>query len=219
MKNTTKIRPNNKLTAEQLNMVRKNVDYQTYFDEIIVPNMPDYYSGFHEVHFDVRPSCKCPVHTEDTGSFKIRTWGDGITTHYCFGCGIKGDIINLNIQIKSALFGITISSREESARELYEEFILKNKVRNYSAKKMSLVADRPVELSTVDEVIKYKLGISKIEGFLNKTFIDSDEVILYYKYMDKLSYLVENNRINATVALEALESQYKSLVKESVNNG
>jgi len=38
--------------------------------------------------------CPMPSHREDKASFKIRLTNDGIWVYHCFGCGVKGTIID-----------------------------------------------------------------------------------------------------------------------------
>lgn len=47
----------------------------------------------------------CPFHQEDTPSFTIYRGRDGVGRFYCFGCGKRGDVIDLTAEIKGVSSG------------------------------------------------------------------------------------------------------------------
>ena len=63
------------------------------------------------VHVDARGLCCCPLHNEDTPSFKVY----GTQSFYCFGCGTGGDVITL----AAKLFSL---SNREAAEKLAADF-------------------------------------------------------------------------------------------------
>lgn len=207
--NYTKIQSATKTEIEE---VRKRVGFQLYFDKKIVPVMPDYFSGSFAVDFNLNNNkCNCPLHGEDTPSFSIKTWTDGSTTFNCFGCNRKGDIVKLHMYFMEEHYNEHLSYAQ-AAKQLYDEFILgRLATTNIVNTKIKLESDAPVMLSTVMEQAKFQMCVNKLELFLQKREIDIDKKLKFYKYMDKLNYLVTNNLLNATEAKNELESVYKEL--------
>lgn len=205
----TKIKTASKTEIEE---VRKKVGFQLYFDKKIVPVMGDYYSGSFYVDFIAHNNkCNCPLHGEDTPSFSLRTWSDGSVTFKCFGCDKSGDIIKLHVYFMAEHYNEHISY-QEAAKQLYDEFILGRLAStNLVNTKIKLESDKPTALSSVVEIAQFQMYMNKLELFLQKRELDYSSKLEFYKYMDKLNYLVNNNLLNATEARKELESVYKQL--------
>jgi hypothetical protein len=199
-------------TKSEIEAVRKGVDFQRYFDTHIVPAMPDYYSGSHSVDFIANNNkCNCPFHTEDTPSFSLKTWVDGITTFICFGCDLKGDIVKLHQYFRQREQDVSLTY-SQAAKELYDEFIEGRQVSKAPVNtNIKLKSDVVVELSTLQEKVAFQFSLDKIEKFLQNKTVDISSKAAYYSLMDKLNYLVSNNLLNATEAKNKLEEEYKKL--------
>lgn len=199
-------------TQEEIDEVRKNIDFNTYFYERVIPVYPE---SFHYGDFNTNgDKCGCPIHGESTPSFHLRTWNDGITTFKCFGCDIHGDIIKFHM-IFEQHFNNRFLNYYQSAKELYDEFILGKVVtRRIGPKKIKLKSDAPTDLSSIMEQANYYMKYNQYEGLLSQKDLDFSKVSKYYIYTDKLTYLVKNNLLNATIASKCLEEAYQEVMNK-----
>lgn len=197
-------------TQEEIDEVRKKVDFNTYFYERVIPVYPE---SFHYGDFETNGNkCGCPIHGESTPSFHLRTWNDGTTTFKCFGCDIHGDIIKFHV-IFEQHFNNRVLNYYQSAKELYDEFILGKLVtRKIGPTKIKLKSDEPIDLSSIMEQAHYYMKYYLYESILVQKELDVSKVSKYYSYIDKLTYLVQNNLLNATIASECLEDAYQEVI-------
>lgn len=186
-------------TKEMVEDVKTKISVPQYFYNVILPNMADYYSDY-TVDFDLKPTCKCCLHDEDTPSFRYypetNTWS-------CFGCKKGGDVINLH-----RLFTEKISGRkplfDEAVNTLYNYFIAgRESTKVVTTKKLI----QEEELSTEKELYRFRLYVGRLEGQLlvDNTVSESSKRKLWAD-MDSMQVLVSLNKINAIVAMEYLKS-------------
>lgn len=80
------------MAQKREDFIKQNLSIPKYFELVIFPEMDNYYDSTN-TDFDLRPVVKCPLHNEDTGSFRFHSDTDSF---YCWGCGRGGDVINLH---------------------------------------------------------------------------------------------------------------------------
>ncbi len=95
-----------------------NIPIPLYMKEEVIPLLGSYY-GPGEGSFEYKPFEKCPLHNEDTASFK---YYEATNSCYCFGCRRGGDIINLHRLVYEANENIEISY-QDAVNHLYAKFI------------------------------------------------------------------------------------------------
>lgn len=85
----------------------KSIPISLYMDEVIYKQR----EGYYELKPDLTAYewCKCPLHDEDTPSFK---YYPETNTFYCFGCNTGGDIIKLHQVFAEKMWGIHPSYKE-----------------------------------------------------------------------------------------------------------
>jgi len=189
------------MNDSRLQVVKSKVLIPKYFSEIITPELRDYYSDY-PVDFDVRPMVKCPLHVEDTPSFR---WYEETNTFFCFGCRVGGDVIHLHRK-----FMLNIKGSEPSFLEalnfLYEYFIMS---RNDIGR--DLFTEIEVERGKVDssnvESIMLANHIRKLEEQLKVADIPTENKIDIYDLIDNVQILVSCRVINALEALEYLKGR------------
>lgn len=174
-------------------VVKENVKIPDYFDEIIVPSMEFYYNG-NEPDFDARPVCCCPLHNEDTPSFRYYDWTN---SYYCFGCGSGGDVIQLHREFMRKTYNREVSFRE-AVEFLYNQFVLGKKLSDRNIPK-KIRANNPeiVESSNI-AVMNYRLDRKRLEDrLLIDNLIPRNKKIKIYKALDATDKLLELKFISA----------------------
>jgi len=190
----------NSIQVEQV----KKVLIPKYFYEIIIPNMEGYYSDY-EVNFEGHPVAKCPLHAEDTPSFR---WYEETNTFYCFGCGKGGDIITLH-----RLFVQNLTGKQPP----FEETI--NFLENYFLKGMhdAVATDVHIEeeqpKSSPAEVIVLSNYVKRLEEQLQReTNLGLDKKKIIYEAIDTAVLLSSTNRVNAIDAMNYI----KGIVRKAI---
>ena len=99
-----------KTELQQLKQRVKQIPIPEYFNRVILQEdlMRDYYSDY-TVDFENKPTCKCPIHNEQTPS--MRYYPDS-NSFYCFGCGAGGSVIELHRKFFEQTLGISMSYAE-----------------------------------------------------------------------------------------------------------
>lgn len=199
------------MTREEKLKLVKEIPIQKYFDKIIIPNMGYYYDD-RRVDFSFDPRCKCPLHSEDTPSFRYYDYSN---TFYCFGCARGGDIVQLHRQFMEINMATKVTFWE-AVDYLYNLFIagrnveVKGKKTNNAAKK-KLVIDTDVGeplSSNVELIIYFKYRNDLEHSLMVSDGLNEDKKMLLYDKMDILDKLINLNKINATAALNILK-QYR----------
>lgn len=186
--------------------IKQKVSIPMYFYNIIVPNIPDYYSDY-PVDFDIRPVACCPLHDEVTPSMRFY---EETNTFYCFGCTAGGDIIELHRRFMEKL-NDTKPSFEESVAFLYNYFI--------KGKENALITvtanGKGIDYqSTVVEVLRLSRYTDILENqlLLDNKVPDITKHILW-RELDSIRVLIRKNKINATDAMEYIKHKVKENIK------
>lgn len=186
---------------EKADLVKKEVSIQSYFNKVIVPYMSYYYDG-ENVDFELKPVCKCPLHSEDTGSFRYYDYSN---TFYCFGCGEGGDVIKLHISFMK----INMSTNVDFANAvdfLYNTFIAGKEKARGTKRTGTGRGENTEPLSTNIELIKYNRSLCSLESKIFSArgvsqIIKTDA----YDKIDIIDKLVSMNLLSAVDAQNMLE--------------
>lgn len=176
--------------------VKKRVLVPDYFNKIILNERALYYSDY-TVDFEAKPVVKCPLHDENTPSFR---YYEDTNTYNCFGCGSAGDIIQLHREyiLKSRDINLTF---ESCVKGLYDYFIVGNIDSGVNKSNNDVK-----ELNTKSEILYY----SNFIGNLEKKLISSDSISIeakefIYGWIDEMTLLINKNMVKANDAVVFLE--------------
>lgn len=81
--------------------IKSNLTIEDYFNFVICKNNKSVYGS--SVSFYNTPAVICPLHSENTGSFR---YYEETNSFYCFGCGRGGDVIKLHQYYYEINYGI-----------------------------------------------------------------------------------------------------------------
>lgn len=176
----------------------KKILIPKYFYEIIVPQMGAYYSDY-GVDFDVKPVAKCPLHGEDTPSFR---WYEETNTFFCFGCRKGGDVINLHREFAESVNGTKPSFKE--AMEFLAGFFINGRDDNSV---FSAVNEEEIhKLSSVPELILLSNYIKRLEDkLIHSVNVPMEIKRKIYTAIDNTNLLTSLNMIKATDALSYIK--------------
>lgn len=192
--------------------IKLKVTIPKYFEEIIVPEL-EYYYSLYGADFNVKPVALCPLHDEDTPSFR---YYDETNTFYCFGCRAGGDIINLHRRFTRQRTGEDVTFID-AVKFLYDYFLKGIESTELPSKSKSKNEEEE-SISTIPEMLVYS---NYIEGLENKLIRDSsiniENRIYLYNLIDKLNILTSVNMVNAMDAVRFLKNIEKNV--GGVRNG
>ena len=164
----------------------KKIPIPEYMKKEVVPLLGSYY-GSGEGYFLYRPVEKCPLHNEDTPSFR---YYEATNSCACFGCRRGGDVINLHRLVYELNENIEISYKD-AVEHLYKVYVegREDKVNGSSqakAKKVIKYVDGKPEIKNVEpeeenpiEVMRHNKRVFEAEKRLTAS---SDEK-KYDKFM------------------------------------
>lgn len=128
--------------------------------------------------------CRCPFHSEKTGSFKVNP-ESGL--YYCFGCGAHGDMIKFVMEMEkmtfaeavksiAEMYGIRVPEHEEAqsaenmmmkklylALEIISDYFSQQIVERAGTEALSYLKERNVSAESIE---KFKLGFATNEAEL-----------------------------------------------------
>jgi len=185
---------------EMRDIVKEVVTIPKYFYEIIMPELQGYFT--HHVDFDIKPWAQCPLHDEDTPSFKFF---EETNSYYCFGCRSGGDIITLHREFMEKTKGQHVTYKEATTF-LYKYFVEDLYVDIPKLKRKNIITSENQELSTSIEISRFMKYLRDLEGYLLKEkSIDLNKKIIIYDTIDNMELLVSLNKLNATEGLNIIK--------------
>lgn len=170
---------------EKIEAVKKNVTIPDYFKEIIIPELSDYYS-LYTVDFDYKPTALCPIHDENTPSFR---YFEETNSYYCYGCQAGGDIINLHERFMEVSFNKK-PNFIETVKFLYDYFIIGNRT-NTIAREIKSEQEDKKESEDKAEILVYGRYIDKVERqLIMEQSLDVQQKIDIYNEIDTINELI-----------------------------
>jgi hypothetical protein len=191
-----------------------SISIEDYLNKIVMPDMPWYFDES-KIDFDFKPTTRCPLHNEDTASFRNyynEENGVKYTSFYCFGCGKGGTVINLHMYYVEVKTGHKISYGE-AIKNLKEMFSDKlgtagndkiNAGLNKIAKMVPKGAVAPIEQDKAD-LYEFDSLYLKIDKILQVEDIELSKKKVMYKGLDDAIRLVRDNKIEAKKGTKYLE--------------
>lgn len=188
--------------------IKSKVTIADYVKDVIVPEMPWYYSDY-TVDFNLKLYIKCPIHGEDTPSFRYYPESN---TFYCFGCGAGGDVINLHKAFYKSLSDRDIST-EDALSFLKNKFIAKLQSKNTDGLKNRILPKGKV-LSNSKDLSKLERVYRDLDDTLRVEYSLSDSIKnKIFDAIDNAISLVELEKISALDAIAYIKQSYKEALK------
>lgn len=189
--------------SEKELLIERSVTIQQYFDDIIIPS--GYYdAGTYGVDFELRATVCCPLHDEDTPSFR---YYPETTSFYCFGCGAGGNIVNLHMKFMTKVNG-TYVKKEEAIDFLYNYFIAGKKAVPIVQQVNLDVKKKNSEV----EIARFAKYANELENsLLDDKKVDIEKKIALWDKLDEISLLVRIDKVSATEAKEELRQEVNKL--------
>lgn len=198
------------VTDEMKRRVKYEISIADYVYNVIVPEMPWYFDGS-LVDFDIKPVIKCPLHGEDTPSFRVYP---ETNTYYCWGCGSGGDVIALHREFMKKLKDIDVSF-DEAVSFLNNTFLLGKPA--VPQKILSKEKAQGLEVSSNDK-LKFKVAYSNIEKKLQREskmeLKDKEEV---YMALDNTFKLSEMGFIHPSDATVYINTVFKQAIQRQMD--
>lgn len=168
--------------------------------EILPYYKDDYWpNGLSELEYT--SVCRCPLHNEQQGSFRI--FPDTNTCNCYAGCG-GGDSIWLYREFNKKILNRDVKFTE-AVEYLWDKYINGQDVSKVTFTKQT--GSEP--LSTPIEALQFNLELVSNEKHLS-SISDSEKLDTYYK-IDTLSRLVSSNAMPATEAQQELKRTYTKI--------
>lgn len=189
--------------------IEQKVSVPMLFAAFIVPEIPDYYS-LYPADFNGTPVACCPLHDEDTPSFR---WYEETNSFYCFGCGKGGNVVHLFRLFYNRMRDTHISHKE-AVDFLYKYFIEGKELANL---KSAVKEETPIS-STVDIVRfnRYRYDTEQLVSFDKNISLETKEK--FWDMIDNIDILISKNLINANDALNYMKENTTKLIRNEVMN-
>lgn len=187
--------------------IKSKVTIADYVKDVIIPEMPWYYSDY-TVDFNLKLYIKCPIHGEDTPSFRYYPESN---TFYCFGCGAGGDVINLH-----KAFYKSLSDRDVSTEDALSFF--RNKFVEKLKSKTSIIDNKILPkgkvLSNSKDLSKLERVYRDLDSTLRVDYSLSDSIKnKIFDAIDNAISLVELEKISASDAIAYIKENYREALK------
>lgn len=189
--------------------IKTKVGIPDYVKDVVMQEMPWYFNDY-TVDFDLKLYIKCPIHGEDTPSFRYYPESN---TFYCFGCGAGGDVINLHKAFYKSLSDRDIGT-EEAVTFLKNRFI--DKLRDKSSVNLQnkIVPKGKIE-NTGKDLLKLERYYRELDSTLKvDTSLSDNTKNKIFDIIDNGLSLVESDKISALEAIAYIKRNYSEIIKE-----
>lgn len=186
--------------------VKNKVTIPMYFYRIIVPQLGSYYDNY-PVNFDNKIVVCCPLHDEDTPSFR---YYEATSSFYCFGCQRGGDIVELHRHFAEKQNG-TKPDRDEAIAFLYDFFIKNNEAAEFIDASTQHIQDE--KLNSDSQIVKfniYRYGLEQSITFDSTIKLEVKEKV--WELLDKVDLLLSKNLIKTNDAEKYIKSNINKLI-------
>lgn len=189
--------------------IKNKVGIPDYVKDVVMQEMPWYFNDY-TVDFDLKLYIKCPIHGEDTPSFRYYPESN---TFYCFGCGAGGDVINLHKAFYKSLSDRDVGT-EEAVTFLKNRFIDKLRDKNSVNLQNKIVPKGKIE-NTGKDLLKLERYYRDLDSTLKIDTSLSDETKnKIFDIIDNGLSLVESDKISALEAIAYIKRNYSEIIKE-----
>lgn len=186
--------------------VKSKVTIPMYFYQIIVPQLGDYYSVY-PVDFESDPRVCCPLHDEQTPSFR---YYESTGSFNCFGCQRGGDIIQLHRLYTEKMNG-TKPTFEEAVRFLYNYFLKGRDLQPFKSESLS----NNEKLNADSDVVKlniYRVNLESSITYDESISLEAKKKI--WSTLDDVDVLISKGLIRTSDAMKCI----KDTVKEALES-
>lgn len=192
------------MTLEEKKAKVLAIPMQSYFSEIIVPNMSSYYDGDYPVDFEASRYVKCCFHDEDTPSMR---YYEDTNTLYCFGCSTFANTIILHKKFVDKMNGVQIDDNEAI------DFLYKYFIQGTDSAKLSETKYQSFK-NTPEQIARYNVYRKDIEKSVNadKTISEENKRKLW-SVIDNTDRFLEKDKIEAEQAIKAIKETVEMILK------
>ena len=187
--------------------VKKQVTIPMYFYNIIIPQLGSYFDNY-PVNFDNDPRACCPLHDEDTPSFR---YYESTNSFYCFGCTKGGDVVHLHMYFAEKMNGKR-PTKDEAIAFLYQYFVQGHESETFIDKSTQTI-DSKEKLNTDTEIVKlniYRMNLEKSLTFDKNISLDVKKQL--WELLDNVDMLLSKDLIKADNAEKYIRQKVKELV-------
>lgn len=196
-------------SKSDIESIKTKVGIPDYVKDVVMQEMPWYFNDY-TVDFDLKLYIKCPIHGEDTPSFRYYPESN---TFYCFGCGAGGDVINLHKAFYKSLSDRDVGT-EEAVTFLKNRFI--DKLRDKSSVNLQnkIVPKGKIE-NTGKDLLKLEKYYRELDSTLKvDTSLSDNTKNKIFDIIDNGLSLVESDKISALEAIAYIKRNYSEIIKE-----
>lgn len=196
-------------SKSDIESIKNKVSIPDYVKGVVMQEMPWYFNDY-TVDFDLKLYIKCPIHGEDTPSFRYYPESN---TFYCFGCGAGGDVINLHKAFYKSLSDRDVGT-EEAVTFLKNRFIDKLRDKNNVSLQNKIVPKGKIE-NTGKDLLKLERYYRELDSTLRiDTSLSDNTKNKIFDIIDNGLSLVESDKISALEAIAYIKRNYSEIIKD-----